>query len=80
MVGKNLSTIAVISASNNVPLHNFTFELGLAIADIGTAYLYSFSYLFQNPANIYLFKVNNRNTRKRCEIWSKLTVKATESH
>ena len=28
-----------------------------------------------NPANIYLFKVNNRNTRKRCEIFSKLTVK-----
>ena len=24
------------------------------------------------PANIYLFKVNNRNTRKRCEICSKL--------
>ena len=42
MVGKNLSTIAVIPASNNVPLHNFTFELGLAIADIGTVYLYSF--------------------------------------
>ena len=28
-----------------------------------------------NPANIYLFKVNNRNTRKRCEICSKLTIK-----
>ena len=25
-----------------------------------------------NPPNIYLFKVNNRNTRKGCEIWSKL--------
>ena len=24
------------------------------------------------PANIYLFKVNNRNTRKRCKICSKL--------
>ena len=23
--------------------------------------------------NIYLFKINNRNTRKRCEICSKLT-------
>lgn len=43
MVGKNLSTIAVIPASNNVPLHNFTFELGLAIADIGMSDLYSFS-------------------------------------
>ena len=27
------------------------------------------------PANIYLFKVNNRNTRKRREICSKLTIK-----
>ena len=31
-----------------------------------------------NPANIYLFKVNNRNTRKRCEICSKLTIKTPE--
>ena len=30
------------------------------------------------PANIYLFKVNNRNTRKRCEICSKLTMKISE--
>ena len=27
------------------------------------------------PSKIYLFKVNNRNTRKRYEIWSKLTTK-----
>ena len=26
-------------------------------------------------AGIYMFKVNNRNTRKRCEICSKLTIK-----
>ena len=31
-----------------------------------------------NPANIYLFKVNNRNTIKRCEICSELTIKTTE--
>ena len=29
-------------------------------------------------ANIYLFKVNNRNTIKRCEISSKLTIKTPE--
>ena len=28
-----------------------------------------------SPVNIYLFKVNNRNTRKRCEICSNLTIK-----
>ena len=31
------------------------------------------------PANIYLLKTNNRNTRKRCEICSKLTIKTPES-
>ena len=29
-------------------------------------------------ANIYLRKVNNRNTKKRCEICSKLTIKTPE--
>ena len=28
-----------------------------------------------NPANIYLFKASNKNTRKRCEICSRLTKK-----
>ena len=28
----------------------------------------------QTSAGIYLFKVNNRNTRTRCEITSKLTI------
>ena len=30
------------------------------------------------PGNIYLFKVNNRSTRKRCEMCSKLTMEITE--
>ena len=30
------------------------------------------------PANKYMFKVNNRNTRKRCEICSKLSTKTLE--
>ena len=30
------------------------------------------------PAGIYLLTVNNRNTRKRCEIFSKLTKKTPE--
>ena len=32
------------------------------------------------PVNIYLFKVINRNTRKRSEICSKLTLKTPERH
>ena len=30
------------------------------------------------PANTCLFKVNNRNSRKRCEIYSNLTIKTPE--
>ena len=30
------------------------------------------------PAGNYMFKVNNRNTRTRCEIYSKLTIKIPE--
>ena len=30
------------------------------------------------PANIGLFKVNNRNTRKKCEICSMLTIESPE--
>ena len=30
------------------------------------------------PANIYLFKVNSSNTRKKCEFCSKLTIKTPE--
>ena len=36
------------------------------------------SKLTYHPAGIYLLKVNNRNTRKRCEICSKLTIKIPE--
>ena len=31
-----------------------------------------------DPANIYLFKVSNRNISERCEICSKLTIKTPE--
>ena len=37
--------------------------------------LYNFCSNSNLWANIYLSKVNNRNTRKRCEILSKLTIK-----
>ena len=34
--------------------------------------------LISLPASFYLFKVNNRDTRKRCYICSKLTIKTPE--
>ena len=36
------------------------------------------SSMLASPAGNYIFKVNNRNTRTRCEICSKLTIKASE--
>ena len=38
----------------------------------------SFIYMWYfNPAGIYMFNVNNRNTRTSCEICLKLTIKRT---
>ena len=34
--------------------------------------------MFSIPTDIYLPKVNNRNTRTRCEICSDLTIKKPE--
>ena len=33
-----------------------------------------------DPAGDYMFKVNNRNIRTRCETWSKLTIKTPKQH
>ena len=41
-----------------------------------TSYLLRHNNIIQ--ANIYLLKVNNRNSRKRCEFCSKLTMKTPE--
>ena len=32
------------------------------------------------PANIFFFRVNNRNTRRRCETFWKLTIKTPQWH
>ena len=37
-----------------------------------------YKFIGWNPANSYLFKVINENTRKRCEICSKLTINTTQ--
>ena len=41
---------------------------------------FSLKYLSHLPAGNYMFKVNNRNSRARCEICSKLTIKLPERH
>ena len=37
-----------------------------------------FELFTKSPAGNYMFKVNNRNTRTRCEICSKLAIKTPE--
>ena len=32
------------------------------------------------PVDNYMFKVNNRNTRTKCEIFLKLTIKTPKRH
>ena len=49
-------------------LYDFFTERSLKIPNIFRTY----------PANIYLLKVKNRNTCKRCAIYSKLTIKTPE--
>ena len=45
----------------------------------GTLVWNRFNFLW-NPTGNYMLKVNNGNTRTRCEICSKLTIKTPESH
>ena len=37
-----------------------------------------FKILINIPAGNYMFKVNNRNTRTKCETYSKLAIKTPE--
>jgi len=61
MVGKNLSTVAVIPASSSVPLHNFTFELGHAISDIGPALVLTGDVVRQRLGSSVLDSVHEYN-------------------
>ena len=56
------------SYGNLVKIHKPNFLLVFSV-------FYTISYPIHHPAGIYLFKVNNRNTRARCEICLKLTIK-----
>ena len=55
---------------------NYTKLLWRAFIMTTSVYCISKNGKVSNPANIYLFKVNNRNTRKRREICSQLTITA----
>ena len=58
---------------SSLKLHIFWAKSGFSeTKGLYSHWLVSYSII---PAGIYLFKVNNGNTRKTCEICSKLTIK-----
>ena len=57
--------------------HNFTLFSGVANVWISTVST-EFRVIHSDPADIYLLKVNNGNTRARFEICSELTIKTLE--
>ena len=67
---KSLFKYRIVSSfsANFIAVINLFHAIGL--------FLYIRSFLI--PANMYLYKVNNRNTTKKCKICSKLTMKAPE--
>ena len=67
----------------NYDIPKYTLHQNISYALISTKVLTVTFVLFiivllYIPAGIYLLKVNNRSTRTRCEICSKLTIKTPE--
>ena len=59
-----------------IPLRTCTILfIDKAVIESSYKYNYYIKKLSVYPANNYLFKVSNRNSRKRCEICSMLTRK-----
>ena len=56
-----------------LPTKCFSYDESIGRNDGSTTYIN-----FSQPASNYMFKVNNRNTRKRCKICSKLIMMTLE--
>ena len=54
------------------------FNVGLRWRNCSARWNVDWESKYNFPAGIYLLKVNNKNTRTRCEICSKLTIKTPE--
>ena len=77
-----LNLVCRIKVSENASFKDFEKELSESLVNCSNSFE-EFEHMFvtafeKNPTNIYLFKVNNTNTRKRCRIRSKLTIKTPE--
>ena len=81
MVQKNKNSFTPVLLKNSITLSMKPFDLEtlfcLLLFPSDNLFFTVVSYQ-TSPAGIYLFKVNSRNTRKRCEICSKLTINTPE--
>lgn len=50
-MGTNLGTIAIVQASDDVPLNNFAFELSLALNNIGKLRSFNGGFTFGHQLN-----------------------------
>ena len=59
------------------PCRTFKMELfvkAVSILSAGNYFRKKFHLIYDSPAGIYMLKVNNRNTRTRCEICSGIFI------
>ena len=56
----------------------FVLKFFASAGKLNTFRLLNKNTLSPNPSGTYMFKVNHRNTRARCEICSKLTINTPE--
>ena len=55
--------------------HNFKEHLCM-----GSYFSNNLFFIIKPSANIYLLKINKRNTRTRCEIYLEVKIKSSEQH
>ena len=62
----------------NMPLHRFDFDCQAWCFEKQENKAMLKILINVDPAGIHLLKVNNRNTRTKCEVYSKLKIKTPE--
>ena len=71
-------TIPNVAILNEVNFQNKTCSFYTIYVSAVDDYKRTLNCKWPYTANIFMFKVNNRNTRKKTEICSKLTIKTPE--
>ena len=77
---KNVSSLlcSFFNYVDKIPLH--IFYTSNVTKPLPSEFILLLKTLYSQPANICLLKVNNRNIKKRCKTWLKLTIKTPKRH